>query len=154
MQRAQARPAATSPIQPIPQNRQSNPAFHQGRSTPDSSFLGRDLNYTLGSAAADGQSMSSHANPTTLSAIALQQLYILDVNAVGIIDSKSAQEFYEHSQRWSQNYTVAQVITIKAQRCIADQIYIDQNYAFPEQTRYNWNLSLTVPQVGAPLFPR
>jgi hypothetical protein len=61
----------------------------------------------------------------TQSTIALQQLHVLNVNDKKIIDNTAAQEFYDHSQRWTRNYTVHEVVSINAQRCISDQIMID-----------------------------
>ena len=98
---------------------------------------------------------SNQAMSTTLgtdravASTALQTLYILSVNNLGIIGSQQAQEFYEHSQRWSNNYTIAEVLSTKAQKAISDQIGIDQEYPYPAETRRNWLTSLTVPQVAA-----
>lgn len=60
-----------------------------------------------------------------------------------------AQEFYEHSQRWSNNYTSVEVITIKAQKCMDDQVFIDQDYPFREETHRHWRTQLSVPQVAS-----
>ena len=75
----------------------------------------------------DGRAVNDGSRP--ISAIALQTvLYVLDVNASGIVGPEAAREFYEHSQRWANNYDVGQVISTKAVRCIDDQIHTDQDY--------------------------
>ena len=85
-----------------------------------------------------------------ISAIALQTiLYVLNVDASGIIGQEAAREFYEHSQRWTNNYDVGQVILTKAVRCIDDQIHTDQDYPYSEETRKVWLQAVTVPQVAA-----
>ena len=85
-----------------------------------------------------------------IAAIALKTvLYVLNVNASGIIGQEAAQDFYEHSERWTNNYDVGQVISTKAVRCIDDQIHTDQDYPHPEMTRKVWLLTLRVPQVAA-----
>ena len=81
-----------------------------------------------------GRAVDDGSRP--ISAIALQTvLYVLNVNASGIIGQEAAREFYEHSQRWTNNYDVGQVISTKAVRCINDQIHTDQDYPYPEETR-------------------
>ena len=70
------------------------------------------------------------------------------MNDKGIVSSSHATDFYEHSQRWSQNYTVTEVISIKAQRCISDMILIDPDYPYDVSTKDDWQSSLTVHQVA------
>ena len=84
-----------------------------------------------------------------ISAIALQTVhYVLNVNASGVIGQEAAREFFEHSQRWINNYDVGQVISTKAVRCIDDQIHTDQDYPYSEETRKVWLQTLTVLQVA------
>ena len=71
------------------------------------------------------------------------------MNASGIIGQEAARDFYEHSQRWTNNYDVGQIISSKAVRCIDDQIHADQDYPYLEETRKVWLQTLTVPQVAA-----
>ena len=47
---------------------------------------------------------------------------VLNVKVSGIIGQEAARDFYEHSQRWTNNYDVGQVISTKAVRCIDGQI--------------------------------
>ena len=95
-----------------------------------------------------GRAVDDGSRP--ISAIALQRvLYVLNVNASGIIGQEAAREFYEHSQIWTNNYDVGQVISTKAVRCIDDQIHTDQDYPYLEETRKVWLQTLTVPQVAA-----
>ena len=95
-----------------------------------------------------GRAVDDGSQP--ISAIALQTvLYVLNVNASGIIGQEAAREFYEHSQRWTNNYDVGQVMSTKAVRCIDDQIHTDQDYPYPEETRKVWLQTFTVPQVAA-----
>ena len=71
---------------------------------------------------AGGRAVDDGSRP--ISAIALQTvLYVLNVNASGIIGQDAAREFFEHSQRWTNNYDVGQVISTKAVQCIDDQIH-------------------------------
>ena len=94
-----------------------------------------------------GRAVDDGSRP--ISAIALQTvLYVLNVNASGIIGREAAREFFEHSQRWTNNYDVGQVISTKAVRCIDDQIHTDQDYPYAEETRKVWLQTLTVPQVA------
>ena len=94
-----------------------------------------------------GRAVDDGSRP--ISAIALQTvLYVLNVNASGIIGQEAAREFYEHFQRWTNNYNVGQVISTKAVRCIDDQIHTDQDYLYSEETRKVWLQTLTVPQVA------
>ena len=94
-----------------------------------------------------GRAVDDGSRP--ISAIALQTvLYVLNVNASGIIGQEAAREFFEHSQRWTNNYDVGQVISTKAVRCIDDQIHTDQDYPYAEETRKVWLQTLTVPQVA------
>ena len=85
----------------------------------------------------DGCAVDDGSRP--ISAIALQTVFhVLNVNASGIIGQEAARELYEHSQRWTNNYDVGQVISIKAVRCIDDQIHTDQDYPYAEETRKMW----------------
>ena len=89
-----------------------------------------------------GRAVDDGSRP--ISAIALQTvLYVLNVNASGIIGQEAAREFFEHSQRWTNNYDVGQVISTKAVRCIDDQIHTDQDYPYSEETRKVWLQTLT-----------
>ena len=95
-----------------------------------------------------GRAVDDGSRP--ISAIALKTvLYVLNVNASGIIGQDAAREFYEHSQRWTNNYDVGQVISTKVARCIDDQIHTDQYNPYLEETRKVWLQTLTVPQVAA-----
>ena len=95
-----------------------------------------------------GRAVDDGSRP--ISTIALQTvLYVLNVNASGIMWQEAAEEFYEHSQRWTNNYDVGQVISTKAVRCIDDQIHTDQDYPYSEETRKVWLQTLTVLQVAA-----
>lgn len=83
------------------------------------------------------------------SSIALQAvLYILDVNDLGIISDAQAREFQEHSSRWNNNYTPAEVISRKAQQCIGDLILIDIDYPYHPHTKASWMTRLTVVQIA------
>ena len=68
-----------------------------------------------------GRAVDDGSRP--ISAIALQTvLYVLNVNASDIIGEEAAREFFEHSQRWTNNYDVGQVISTKAVRSIRIKI--------------------------------
>ena len=71
------------------------------------------------------------------------------MNASGTIGQEAARDFHEHSQRWTNNYDVGQIISSKAVRCIDDRIHMDQDYPYLEETRKVWLQTLTVPQVAA-----
>ena len=93
-----------------------------------------------------GRAVDDGSRP--IPAIALQTvLHVLNVNASGIIGQEGAREFFEHSQRWTNNYDVGQVISTKAVGCIDDQIHTDQDYPYSEETRKVWLKALT-PQIA------
>ena len=100
-----------------------------------------------------GRAVDDDSRP--ISAIALQTvLYVLNVNASGIIGQEAAREFFEHSQRWTNNYDVGQVISTKAVRCIDDQIHTDQDYPYCEETRKVWLQTLTSSAISPALLSR
>lgn len=142
--------AIPTPIRQSDETRQSL-MLSQGRSSPmNLSFAGdsapntNELNSSTSTTASQRQTQLLGMQST----IALQQLQILDTNERGFIGSAAALEFYENSSRYTHNYRVTDVISIKAQRSIEDQILVDMDYPFDKDTKVGWQDKLSVQQVA------